>query len=390
MSDSLPKSERPLEDVRVLDFSRYLSGPMAAALLGDLGADVIKVERPDGDHYRAIGMRPPGAADSVLFLAANRGKRSIALELADERGRAVALKLIERADVLIENFRPGIMDELGLGWEAARVVNPRLVYVSLSGFGQSGAAAGRPAYDPIVQAMSGLMATIGEPSQPPLLAGEALADVASGVFASWGCLAALYQRQRTGRGTHVDVSMLESLMTLIPTASVTHLVGGVELPRSGNKHPVSAPFGIYRAGQGHFAVAVISLRQFEVMMRAIGRPDLSADPRFASDTLRRTNEPLLAEAIESWAADMTAGEAVARLQGGGVPASEVLSVPQAWSTDIIRGREAATTVDHPQIGEVLIPEQPVRFLGSKRGRRRAAPLLNQHEAEILAEIGWQE
>ena len=383
---------KPLSGLKVLDFTRVLSGPYCTALMADLGADVVKIESPQGDDYRHIGPFVDG--ESALFQNVNRGKRSIALDLKMARSGEIVRALVETADVVVENFRPGVMDKLGLGWDALSALNPRLVYVSISGFGQTGPNVARPAYDIIVQAMSGLMSVTGEPDGPPTMVGEAIADVAGGLFAAWGCMVALFERDRTGVGRHVDLALFDALLAMTPTPACRHLIAGEEPARVGNRHALSAPFGVYRAGQGHgqghFAVAVLNEKLFGIFAETIGRPDLAGNPDFATDALRRRHEPALAEAIEAWAAELGAAEAVSRLNTAGVPASEIASVAEAWSSEQASVRGLASPVAHPTLGALMTPEQPVHFSGVPRGGRRAAPALNEHEAQILRELGGED
>jgi CoA:oxalate CoA-transferase len=385
---SAPEARKPLDGVKVLDFTRVLAGPYCTALMADLGADVVKIESPGGDDYRHIG--PFVGGESALFQSVNRGKRSIALDLKAPRSIEIVRALVETADVVVENFRPGVMDKLGLGWDALSALNPRLVYVSISGFGQTGPNVARPAYDIIVQAMSGLMSVTGEPDGPPTMVGEAIADVAGGLFASWGCMVALFERDRTGVGRHVDLALFDALLAMMPTPACRHLIAAETPNRVGNRHPLSAPFGVYRAGSGHFAVAVLNEKLFANFAEAIGRPELAADPAFSCDELRRRNEPALAAAIESWAGGLSAAEAVAQLAAAGVPASEIASVTDAWSSPQAAARGLASPVSHPVLGELMTPEQPVHFSGAAGGKRRPAPALNEHEAEILREIEFEE
>ena len=382
---------RPLDGLRVLDFTRVLSGPYATALLADLGADVIKVEAPTGDDYRHIG---PFLEDgsSILFEAVNRGKRSVVLDFARPEDRAVALTLAKSADVVVENFRPGVADKLGIGWAALSVLNPRLVMASVSGFGQSGPDAGRPAYDIVVQAMSGMMHVTGEAEGPPTLIGEAIADVVSGLFASWAVLAALHERDRTGLGRYVDVSMFDSMMALQPLIVGRALATGVAPMRVGNRHPLSAPFGAFRAKDRSFVVAVLNEKLFAALCAVIARPDLAADPRFTTDALRLENESDLRAAIEAWAADLDAAEAVARCVAAGVPASEVGDTLTALAGAEARGRPVTQTVVHPGVGAYAVPEQPAHFSGAPRGGADAAPRLGQHDADIRIspERAWRQ
>ncbi|WP_295046474.1 CoA transferase [uncultured Paracoccus sp.] len=376
---------KPLAGIRVLDFTRVLAGPYATALMADLGADVIKVEAPGGDEYRHIG--PFLGGESALFQTANRGKRSIVLDLRSPADLAVARDLALRADVVVENFRPGVMARLGLDADPLQAANPRLVYASVSGFGQSGPNAARPAYDIIVQAMSGLMDLTGEPTAAPTMVGEAMADVAGGLFAAWGIMVALFDRERTGRGRVVDLALFDALLSMMPSAGARVLVCGADPARTGNRHALSAPFGVYPAGDGHFAVAVLNDKLFAAFCAVIGQPALRDDPRMASDESRLAHEPVLAQAIAQWAGGLTAAQAVAALSAAGVPASELASARDAWLSDQAQARGLASPALHPVLGSVSLPEQPVHFSGSPRGMRRAAPGLDEHGAEIRAELG---
>lgn len=377
--------QKPLTGIRVLDFTRVLAGPYATALMADLGADIVKVEAPGGDEYRHIG--PFRDGESALFQTANRGKRSIVLDLRSSADLEVARDLALRADVVVENFRPGVMARLGLDAATLHADNPRLVYASVSGFGQSGPHAARPAYDIIVQAMSGLMHLTGEPDAAPTMVGEAMADVAGGLFAAWGIMVALFDRSRTGRGRVVDLALFDALLSMMPSAGARVLVCDADPVRSGNRHALSAPFGVYPAGQRHFAVAVLNDKLFSVFCEVIGQPALRNDPRMANDESRRAHEPVLAKAIAQWAGNLTAAQAVTALSAAGVPASELASARDAWLSDQARARGLVSPVTHPVLGPVGLPEQPVHFSGSPRGMRRAAPGLDEHGAEIRAELG---
>lgn len=375
---------KPLEGVRVLDFTRVLAGPYCTALMADLGADVIKVEAPHGDDYRHIG--PFDQGESLLFQAINRGKRSIALNLKSDEDIATIKALLADTDVLVENFRPGVMEKLGLGVEALSAAFPALVYVSVSGFGQTGTNAAKPAYDIIIQAMSGLMDATGEPDGTPTMIGEAVGDVAGGLFAAWGTMVALFDRSRTGKGRHVDVALFDALTAMMPLLACRTLMGGDEPTRTGNRHSLSAPFGTYPASDGHFAVAVLNDRLFATFCKVIEQPDLARDPRFVTDPLRRENEPALAGQIALWAGQRSVAEIVASLSAAGIPASEIQSVAQAWASSQAVERGLASAVEHPRLGRLNVPEQPVHFSGAARGGRSAAPGLNANATEILAEL----
>jgi crotonobetainyl-CoA:carnitine CoA-transferase CaiB-like acyl-CoA transferase len=277
-------TSRPLDGIRILDFSRVLAGPLSTALLADLGAEVIKVEPPTGDDYRVIGPMKNGI--SSLFTALNRNKKSLTLDLKHPQAAQTIAALAQQVDVVVENFRPGVAERLGVGPEALRRINPGLVYVSVSGFGQTGPLSHQPAYDIIVQAMSGLMEATGEADGPPTMVGEAVSDVIAGLFASWATLAALLQKQRTGEGQHVDVAMFDTTLSFLVTAVGRYIFTGQPAGRHGNRHAFSAPFGVYRAADGHFALAVLNNKLFATLAQLIGQPALASDARFATDELR--------------------------------------------------------------------------------------------------------
>ena len=262
-------------------------------------------------------------------------------------------------------------------------VNPRLIYASISGFGQDGPNAQRPAYDIIVQAMSGIMAVTGDPDRPPTLIGESIADVVSGLFASWGILAAVVERQRTGRGRRVDVAMLDSMVALQPLVVARYLATGEAPRRVGNRHALSAPFGAFAARDGGFVLAVLNDKLFATLASTIGAPELGADPRYLTDAARLANEAALRQTIETWSMPLTAKDAVARLVTAGVPAAEVLDAAEALASDQAAARPPLQTVAHPTLGSLLTPEQPVRFAGAPRGGARAAPRLDE-DGEAVA------
>lgn len=383
-NSSKSPSAKPLDGVRVLDFTRVLAGPYCTALMADLGADVTKVEAAHGDDYRHVG--PFEKGESLLFQSVNRGKRSIVLDLKSADDIATVMTLLRDTDVLVENFRPGVMAKLGLGVDNLRAEFPALVYVSVSGFGQTGPNTAKPAYDIIIQAMSGLMDATGEPDGVPTMVGEAFGDVAGGLFAAWGTMVALFDRTRTGKGRHVDVALFDALTSMMPLLSCRTLMAHDEPTRTGNRHPLSAPFGTYPAGDGHFAVAVLNDRLFASFCSVIEQPELVDDPRFTTDPLRRENEPELAEYIALWASSRPVAKVVDALSSHGIPASEIQSIAQAWASPQARERGLASEVEHPVLGRLNVPEQPVHFDGVPRGGRKAAPALNADGNDIRAEL----
>ncbi len=372
----------PLTGLRVIDFSRVLAGPYCTALLGDLGAEVIKVEPPGGDDYRAVG--PFAGGKSGLFCAMNRNKQSIVIDLKTEDGLAVARALCRGADVVVENFRPGVADKLGIGYAALRELNPSLVYASVSGFGQTGPESHRPAYDIILQAMCGLMDATGAPDGAPTMLGEAVSDAVSGLFASWGVLAALLAREKTGRGTHVDVSMFDATLSLSATLVARYAATGLAPRRVGNRHPSSAPFGAYRAADGFYVVAVLNNKLFQALADAIGRPAMAHDPRFADDETRCRFESDLRAMLENWSAARTVAEVNAALGAAGIPVAPIRNVKEALESEHAAHRRLLTEVPDTDGGTVRLPSQPVKFSAYGTNRVTPAPALGQHTEAILA------
>lgn len=382
MNDLHPN--RPLEGLRVLDFTRVLAGPLATALLADLGADVIKVEPPQGDDYRAVG--PMRHGESALFSVVNRNKKSLVLDLKQAQAVALVKAMVAEVDVVVENFRPGVAERLGIGYEQLKADNPRLVYVSVSGFGQTGPLTDRPAYDVIVQAMSGLMEATGDPEGPPTLVGEAISDVVAGLFASWGILAALHQRHRTGLGQHVDVAMFDTTLSFLVTSMSRYLFTGVPARRVGNRHPLSAPFGVYKAQDGHFALAVLNLKLFKALAHAIEQPELALDEGLATDDQRSAREPELRAAIEVWAARHSVEAVVARIEAAGVPVAPIWNIGQALASPQAQARQLLHPVDDERLPGLRLPVQPVRFGDAAPMAPTRAPRLGEHSDELLTTL----
>jgi len=373
-----------LEGVRVLDFTRVLAGPYCTAMLADLGAEVIKVEPPQGDDQRHMGRMVQG--ESTNFILNNRGKKSIRLDLKLDEGRRIARELAARSDVLIENFKPGVADKLGIGYAELSGLFPRLVYCSISGFGQNGPNAARPSYDVVAQAMSGLMSLTGEAEGAPTLIGESVGDICAGMFAAWGVMAVLYDRERGGQGRHVDVAMFDSLLAMQPTALAQYLFGGAAPMRVGNRHPLSSPFGAYAANDGHLVIAAANDKLFQAVANTIGRPELPADPRFRTDSERSRNDAALRPLIEAWSTTLSVQEAVAAMTRAGVPAAPIQDTAQAVDSEQARVRQLTTRAPHPVLGETELMEQPVHFSGMRRGKLATAPALGQHSAAVLGDV----
>jgi crotonobetainyl-CoA:carnitine CoA-transferase CaiB-like acyl-CoA transferase len=362
-----------------------LAGPFCTALLADVGAEVIKVEPPNsGDDARHFAPRRGG--ESGYFMLLNRGKKSITLDLKSPRGQELLRVLACQSDVVVENYRPGVAARLGVDYATLAKINPRLIYCSISGFGQSGQLAARPAYDIIAQAMSGLMSITGTPDGPPTRVGESLGDLVTGTYASWGILTALAARERTGKGQQVEVAMLDSLFSYLITAMTQYLYGGVEPRRIGNRHPISTPYDSYRAKDGYVVIAVANEPMFRRFAEAIGRTELPTDRRFASDEERTRNEPALRAVIEAWANTRTVAQVVAELDAAGVPVGPIWSVAEAAQSQHVASRGLLAEVDHPTAGRIPVLMGPVHFSATPPRVSRAAPLLGEHSASVLREL----
>jgi crotonobetainyl-CoA:carnitine CoA-transferase CaiB-like acyl-CoA transferase len=368
-----------LDGLLVADFSRVLAGPLCTQTLGDLGADVVKVERPGtGDDTRTWG--PPWVADgATYYLGLNRNKRSIALDLADAGDARVARRLAERADVLVESFRPGTIDRLGLGYETVAASNPRVVYCSISAFGSGEQAARLPGYDLLLQAMSGLMSVTGEPEGRPLKVGAALIDMVCGLYATTAVLAALQARERTGRGQHVEVSLMDSALAGLLNQASAHLNAGVVPGRLGNRHPSIAPYETFRAADGDFAVAVGNDAIFGRLCEAIGRPELAGDERFATNASRLEHREELGALLEGAFHAEPAAEWVQRLSAAGVPAGPINDIAQAFAFAQALGLEPVWESDG-----VRTVRSPIRMSDTPTEPRRRPPALGEHDDELRA------
>jgi crotonobetainyl-CoA:carnitine CoA-transferase CaiB-like acyl-CoA transferase len=371
----------PLQGLLVADFSRVLAGPFATMLLGDLGADVVKVEHPDGgDETRAWG--PPfHGGHSTYYLAVNRNKRSVALDLKGDAGRRAARALAGRADVLVENFKAGATERLGLGFEELRRDNPRLVWCSISGFGRE-AGAELPGYDFLVQAMSGLMSITGPAGGEPTKVGVALVDVLTGLYAFGGVLAALHERDRTGRGQLVEVSLLGSALASLVNQASSFLCTGRPPAAMGNRHPSIAPYETLATADRPLVVAVGNDGQFARLCRVLGRPGAAADPRFATNADRVTNREALVGLLEKALAARGADDWVAALSDAGVPCGLVNDVGEAFALAGRLGLDPVVDADGiPQVANpIWLPSSPASY-------RLAPPTLGEHTAEVLAWLG---
>jgi crotonobetainyl-CoA:carnitine CoA-transferase CaiB-like acyl-CoA transferase len=371
-----------LDGVLVADFSRVLAGPYATMLLADLGAEVVKVERPGaGDDTRAWG--PPYAdGEATYYLGVNRNKRSVALDLTDPSDVDVARDLAARADVLVENFRPGTMERLGLGYTSLKERNPRLVYCSITGFG-SGAGAGLPGYDLLVQAVGGLMSVTGEPDGPGTKTGVAVVDVITGLHAAVGVLAALRHRDQTGEGQRVEVSLLSSLLSALVNQASGYVSAGVVPGRMGNRHPSIAPYEVFETQDRPIAVAVGNDRQFRSLCAVLGREDLAADPRFATNTSRVAARGALAASLSETLSSGTADDWFAALMAAGVPCGPVNDVAAAFALAESLGPDPVVEIADPR-RDAPVPQvaNPIRLDAAPPRYRLAPPRLDEDGAWV--------
>jgi formyl-CoA transferase len=370
-----------------------MAGPYCAMMLGDLGADVIKVERPGrGDDSRGWGPpfvgEPygPYPGESAYFIAANRNKRSITVNLKSSEGQEIVRRLAGVSDVLVENFRTGVLDRLGLGYEDLRAVNPRLVYCSISGYGRTGPYAERPGYDFIIQAEGGMMGITGPEEGPPFRVGVPIVDITAGMFAATAILAALRARDQRGEGQLVDVSLLDTQVALLTNVASNYLVGGAPPRRLGNAHPNVAPYETFRARDRWFALAAANERQWAVLCEVIDRPDLRDDPRFATNEARLANRPELVTVLNEVFATRDADAWLERLRAAGLPCGPINTVSDVFAHPQVEARNLVVEAEHPTAGPLRFPGFPYKLLGTPARVRRPPPLLGQHTEEILTEM----
>ncbi|MDQ4489476.1 CaiB/BaiF CoA-transferase family protein [Sinomonas sp. ASV486] len=378
----------PLRDLTVLDLSRILSGPFATMTLADLGADVIKIERPgEGDDTRQWG--PPFQGDeAAYYLSVNRNKRSLAVDFRSPEGIEAVRRLARGADVVVENFRPGTAERLGLGYEQLSADNPGLIYASISGYGQTGPEAGRAGYDAIAQARSGIMSVTGEPGGPPVRVGISGSDLIAGTWAVIGILAALHERDRTGQGQWVDISLLDGSVSWLTYVASGYFASG-EIPRRyGSAHPTIAPYQAFPTADGFVMIAVGNDRLWRAFAVALGRPDLAADARFATNPLRVAHRDDLVHLIEEILSTATTRAWVARLEEAGIPVGPIQTVDEALSDPQILARGMVAEVEHPSAGRLRTVACPIRLTRTPASVRMPPPLVGQHSDEVLTALGY--
>ena len=371
-----------LQGLKVIDASQFNAGPIVSLYLAGYGAEVIKVERPGGEDSRAIG--PFRNGESSYFMSLNRGKRSIALNLKTPEGVEVFKKLCREADVVVENLLPGVMDRLGVGWEVLKAENPGLVYGAVSGFGQTGKNAKRPAFDSLLQAAGGLISVTGPVGGEPVRVGVSIVDVTSGLDLLSGILTALWNRERTGEGTRVDASMMGATVNIMENPVSRHAFTGQVPEPEGLSHPVVSPFSGYRTRDGLLYVAISNTNRYRVFVEALEKPALADDPRFRENKDRVANDAALRAILEEILTRKTTAEWEELLVPQGVTVSAINDVAQVKE----RFPEAFVEVDHPAAGPGLMPASPVAFGGVTPDLSRPSPMLGEHTEEILTEIGY--
>lgn len=382
-----------LSGIRVLDLSRVLAGPTAGQILADLGADVIKIERPgSGDDTRQWG--PPWLTDadgnetgeSAYYLGANRGKRSVAIDLATEQGASIVGELASHADVVLENFRVGGLAQYGLDYATLAARQPALIYCSITGFGQTGRYAERPGYDSMIQAMGGLMSITGAADGEPQKVGVAIADIMSGLYATIAILAALHHREQTGSGQHIDLALLDVQVAGLANQAMNYLVGGRVPGRLGNAHPNIVPYQTFAATDGYFMLAVGNDGQFRRLCHELGLDELADDERFASNAARVNHRDILVARLAGAFALGTRGDWLQRLEAAGVPCGPVNRIDEVFADRQVRARGMVAEAEHPLAGRVPLVASPLQFSQTPVTEPAAPPTLGQHTDEVLEEI----
>lgn len=384
-------TQLPLSGVRVLDISQVMAGPYACMLLGDLGADVIKIEPPGtGDQTRgSMGFKMKGP-DSLGFLNMNRNKRSVTLDLKSEAGKQVLLRMVKDADILIENYRPGALRRMGLGYDDLKVINPKLIYTSISGFGQSGPWADRPGFDLMAQAMSGVMSVTGYPDSPPVKAGVPVADIGCALFAIYATLAAYIGAKNTGQGQYVDAALFDSAMAFSVWDICDYWGTGKPPEPLGTANKMTAPYQAMACSDGHFVMGANNQKLWVQLCTLMQRTELLEDPRFSTISLRLANRQALQDELEKTFITQPKDYWVDTLLANGLPAGPILSYPEAFGSEHAKVRGMRMEIDHPIEGKVPNIGFAVKLSGTPQQVRRHPPLLGEHTDEVLAEMGIDE
>lgn len=373
---------KALEGITVLDLTRVLAGPYATMVLADFGADVIKVEQPNvGDDSRAFG--PFVGKESVYFMSLNRNKRSMTLNLKDPKAKETFKEMVKKADVVVENYRPGTMEKLGLGYDVLKEVNPKIIYAACSGFGHTGPDSKKPAYDVIVQGAGGIMSITGQEGGEPTRVGASVGDITAGLFTAIGIMTALYNRQVTGIGQKVDVSMLDCQVAILENAIARYTSSGIAPQPIGNRHPSITPFEAFKAKDAYVIIAVGNDRLWEKFCNLIDRPDLIADERFVSNPARTKNQKALKAILDTVFPTRTLDEWLEALEGAGIPCGPINTVDRVIKDRQVIARDMIVETDHPVAGKVKMAGVPIKMSETPGSVDAPAPILGQHTEEVL-------
>jgi len=377
--------EEILHGIRVLDFSCYKSGPYCGMLLADMGAEVIRVEKPKGGEDRLLGpFAPDGQSMYLMFTC--RNKKGITLNLRTDKGQEILKELVKRADVVLENFGVNVAMAMGLGYKSLKEIKPDIILVSVSGYGQSGDYAHRVCFDSIAQAESGVMWLTGFPEGRPTRAGVNLVDFSTGIYAALGTMLALYHRQRTGEGQMIDIGLLDAAMSFMESAIAEYEVLGEVRPQVGNANVFAAPYDAYKAKDGYVYIAVVGDSMWRRFLKVVGREDLSNDPRFKTDSHRAKNHQFFTNLVGQWVAEKEVGGVVSQLNEAGIPCGRVNTIPQVAADPHIRDREMLVEVEHPGVGKVPLIGIPIKLSKTPGKIKTVAPMLGEHNEEIYCDL----
>jgi CoA:oxalate CoA-transferase len=376
---------KPLKKLVVLDLTRVLAGPYASMILADFGADVIKIESPDtGDDSRAFG--PFIGKESAYFMSLNRGKRSMTLNLKETKAKELFREMVKKADVVLENYRPGTMEKFGLGYEELKAINPRIIYAACSGFGHTGPYAAKPAYDVIVQGMGGIMSITGQEDGEPTRVGASIGDITAGLFTAIGIMIAAYHREITGVGQKVDVAMLDCQVAILENAISRYLTSGIVPKPIGNRHPSITPFEAFRAKDGYVIIAIGNDKLWEKFCNLISRPELVSDKRFVTNGKRTENQKALKAILDTVFPQRTVEEWLQDIDDAGIPCGPINAVDSIIADPQIKAREMIVETEHPIAGVIKMAGVPIKLSATPGAVEKAAPLLGQHTEEILYEL----